>query len=139
MENLQPGKKPDPLREKTFNLAVKIVRLNRFLSEEKKEFVLSKQILRSGTNPGAMVREASNAESGMDFIHKLSIAQKETAETQYWLELLQATSFITRAEYESLANDIDEVMRLITKSIITKKKNLGRLPTLIPLLLLLFQ
>lgn len=74
------------LRDKSFQL-VRIVRLYRYLIEEKKEYVLSKQILLAGTNPGAMVREALNGESSLDFVHKLGVAQKETGETQYWLEL----------------------------------------------------
>ena len=78
--------KASPLREKSFDLAIRIVRLNQFLTSQKSEYVISKQILKSGTNPGAMVREANNAESGLDFIHKLAIAQKELGETQYWLE-----------------------------------------------------
>ncbi len=77
-----PGKQHNgPLSEKTLKFAVRIVKLQRYLVEEKREFVLSKQLLRSGTNPGAMVREAENAESTQDFIHKLGIAQKELGET----------------------------------------------------------
>lgn len=79
------------LAKKTLEFSIRIVRLFQYLNTEKKEFILSKQLLRSGTNPGAMVREASMAESGLDFIHKLSIAQKEICETRYWLELLKAT------------------------------------------------
>lgn len=93
------SKKSDPLREKSFNLALRIVRLCRYLNEEKKEYTLSKQLLRSGTNPGAMVREAANAESPVDFIHKLAIAQKETGETQFWLELLHASDYLTEQEF----------------------------------------
>jgi four helix bundle protein len=121
---LQKAKNSDPLREKSFHLAVRIVKLNKFLIEERKEFVMSKQILRCGTNPGAMVREAAHAESGQDFIHKLSIAQKETAETLYWLELLLAAGFITQQEFESIAADAEEVIKLLTASIKTKKKNI---------------
>lgn len=75
--------KDGPLREKSLKFAIRTVKLYRYLQDDKKEFVLSKQLLRSGTNPGAMIREAENAESISDFIHKLSIAQKETAETIY--------------------------------------------------------
>ena len=117
-------KSNDPLREKSFRLAVRIVNLYKHLSTEKKEFVMSKQILRSGTNPGAMVREAANAESPMDFIHKLGIAQKETGETQFWLELLNSTGYLNDVEFESLYSDSQEIMRLIRSSILTKKKNL---------------
>ncbi|WP_229374210.1 four helix bundle protein [Fibrella rubiginis] len=85
MENR--NRKPDLLKDKTLGFAIRIVNLNKYLVYEKNEYTISKQILRSGTNLGAMVREAANAESSVDFIHKLSIAQKETGETQYWLEL----------------------------------------------------
>jgi len=115
----------DPLREKSFLLAVRIVRLYRYLTEEKKEFVMSKQLLRSGTNPGAMVREAANAESGLDFVHKLGVAQKETGETQYWLELLFISEYLTEAEFQSINNDTEEVMKIIRSSILTKKKKLA--------------
>jgi four helix bundle protein len=81
------------------------------LIDTKKEYVLSKQILRSGTNPNAMVREAANAESGADFTHKLGIAQKETGETQYWLELLWKTDFLTEVEFQFLISDSNEIMK----------------------------
>jgi four helix bundle protein len=93
--------------------------------DEKKEFVICKQVLRSGTNPGAMVREAANAESGLDFIHKLGIAQKEISETQYWLELLWKTDFLTESEFQSIHSDTEEIMKLLRSSILTKKKNLA--------------
>ncbi|MBK7939229.1 MAG: four helix bundle protein [Lewinellaceae bacterium] len=115
----------DVLREKSFHLAVRIVRLYRYLTEEKKEFVMSKQLLRSGTNPGAMVREAANAESPVDFVHKLSVAQKETGETQFWLELLHASDFLNEAEYQSIYADTEEIMKIIRSSILTKKQKLN--------------
>ncbi len=115
-----------PLREKSFNLALRIVKLYQYLILTKKEFVLSKQILKSGTNPGAMVRESANAESSADFIHKLSIALKEIGETEYWLELLYRSNYITTPEYDSLRADVVEVGKMLTSSIKTKKKNLGR-------------
>jgi four helix bundle protein len=121
---LPPSK--GPLWDKSFQLAVRIVRLNKYLIEEKREYVISNQILRSGTNPGALVREASNAESDKDFIHKLSIAQKETVETMYWLELLFATDFISESQFQSLFDDTTEVLKLVRSSIITKKKKLER-------------
>ena len=114
----------DPLGDKSFNFAVRIVYLARYLQEDKKEYILSKQLVRSGTNPMAMVREAVNAESGKDFIHKLSIGQKEIGETQLWLELLYATEYIDEKMYESMAADAVEIMKLLTASIKTKKKNL---------------
>lgn len=115
----------DPLKEKTLSLAVRIVNLGKYLIHEKNEYVMSKQVLRSGTNPGAMVREAANAETGLDFIHKLSVAQKETGETLYWLELLHRTNYLAANEYESMRTDAEEVMRLIRSSILTKRKNLA--------------
>lgn len=94
--------KESPIREKSFALAIRIVNLYKYLTKEKSEFTISKQILKSGTSPGANVREAQNGESDADFIHKLSIAQKETAETIYWLDLLHATDYLTSTEYTSL-------------------------------------
>ncbi len=127
MENIKiPVNRPSHvLRDKSFQLAVRIVRLYKYLIEEKKEYALSKQILRAGTNPGAMVREALNAESSLDFIHKLGIAQKETGETQYWLELLCTTNYLSETEFQSLYQDAEEVMKLIRSSILTKKKNIA--------------
>lgn len=75
------------IKQKSFDFAVRIVKLNQYLTNDKKEFVLSKQILRSGTSVGAMIRESEHAQSKADFIHKLSVAQKEINETIYWLEL----------------------------------------------------
>ena len=115
---------PGPMREKSLLFAVRIVNLCRYLTEEKAEYILSKQVLRSGTNPGAMVREAENAESGSDFIHKLAIAQKEIAETQYWLELLFKSQYIKENEFNSLYNDSMELMKLFRSAILTRKKNL---------------
>ncbi|HPH17624.1 MAG TPA: four helix bundle protein [Haliscomenobacter sp.] len=119
-----PGKQQNgPLREKTLKFAVRIVKLQRYLVEEKREFVLSKQLLRSGTNPGAMVREAENAESTQDFIHKLGIAQKEIGETIYWLELLVATEYLSEKEFNSINTDAEELMKIIRSVILTIKKN----------------
>ena len=87
--------KKNILRDKSFAFAVRIAKLYRYLVENKKEFVLSKQLLRSGTSIGANIREAYNAESKKDFIHKLAIAQKECDESLYWLELLSAIECIS--------------------------------------------
>ena len=112
------------LKEKSFKFAVRVVNLYKHLCEEKREFVLSKQILRSGTSVGAMVREAEYAESKADFIHKIAIAQKECNETIYWLELLQATEYISNTEFENIQPDAIEVIKMITSSIKTAKKSL---------------
>jgi four helix bundle protein len=93
------------------------------LVDSKKEFILSKQILRSGTSVGANVREADNAQSKADFIHKLSIAQKECDETIYWLELLKETDFFTKAEFESINSEAVEIIKLLKAIIIKSKSN----------------
>lgn len=106
-------------------LAVRIVNLYKHLAKEFQAYDLARQILRSGTNPGAMVREAFNAESDKDFIHKLSVGQKELGETMFWLELLNATDYLSEDQFKSLYKDTEEVMKLTRSSIITKKKKLG--------------
>lgn len=110
--------------DKSFSFAVKIVKLCRFLQSEKKEFVLSKQLLRSGTAIGALVRESQNAESPADFIHKLSIAQKECDETIYWLELLQATDYINETEFQSIHSDAVSLLKITRSIIVTMKQRI---------------
>jgi len=117
--------KDSPIRQKSFDLAIRIVNLYRYLVKEKNEFTLSKQILRSGTSPGANVREAQNGESDADFVHKMSIAQKETAETIYWLDLLYATDYLTLTEYDSLKADSEEVLKMIRSAVLTKKRKMA--------------
>jgi four helix bundle protein len=90
------------------------VKLYQYLCEQKKEFVLSKQLLRSGTSVGAMVREAGHVESKADFKHKLGIAQKEINESIYWLELLNETDYLTKEQFEQINNDAVEIIKLIT-------------------------
>lgn len=114
------------LKDKSFLFAIRIVNVYKYLNSEKKEFVLSKQLLRSGTSIGANIREAKNAESGMDFIHKLAIAQKECDETLYWLELLFETKFIAENEFQSILNEAEELLKMLRSSILTKKKNLNK-------------
>lgn len=103
------------LKSKSFALAVRIVRLYKYLCEQKTEYVLSKQVLRSGTSVGAMVCEAEYSESKADFDHKMGIARKELNETLYWLELLLQT------EYNSLSADAIESIKILTTSIKTAK------------------
>jgi four helix bundle protein len=112
-----------PMREKSMNLAIRIVNLYMHLVKVKKEKVISLQLLKSGTSPGANIREAQNAESTADFIHKLGVAQKETDETLYWLELLHRTQYLNDKEFESISQDTDELLRMIRSAILTKKKN----------------
>ena len=115
--------KENALRNKSFKFAVRIVNLYRHLCDTKKEFVLSKQVLRSGTSVGAMIREAEYAESTPDFIHKLNIAQKEINETLYWLELLKETDYLSESEFNSINTDAVEIIKLATSIIKTTKEN----------------
>lgn len=114
------------IKQKSFDFAIKIVELSQKLISEKREYVLSKQIIRSGTAIGALVREALNAESTADFIHKLGIAQKETDETCYWLELLQTTKLIENHIFERLHTDCNELLKIIKSIIITSKQKLQK-------------
>ena len=100
---------------------MRIVKTYKFLCEEKKEFVLSKQLLRSGTSVGAMVREAEHAESKADFIHKMAIAQKEANETDYWIELLYQSEYLSEKSYLSIHDDITEINKIIASIIISSK------------------
>jgi four helix bundle protein len=117
MEN----KKENILRDKSFAFAVRIINLYKYLIGQKKEFIMSKQLLRSGTSVGANVREANSAESKADFIHKLSISQKEIDETLYWLELLKETSYLTEIEFSSIYSEAEEIIKLLKRSILTAK------------------
>ena len=117
--------KESPIREKSFALAIRIVNLYKYLTKEKNEFTISKQVLRSGTSPGANVREAQNGESDANFIHKMGVAQKETAETIYWLDLLHATDYLTETEYESLLKDSEELLKMIRSAVLTKKRKIA--------------
>ena len=111
------------IKNKSFAFAVRTIKLFQFLTEIKKEYVLSKQLLRSGTAIGALVREAQNAESTKDFIHKLGIAQKECDETIYWLELLKETEYLNEKEFESINHEAVELLKMLRSAIITSKKN----------------
>jgi len=113
--------KENIVKNKSFAFAVRIVNLYKYLSLSQKEFVLSKQLLRSGTSIGANVREAVNAESHADFIHKLSISQKECDETLYWLELLKECDYLSQNQFESIYEDGIEILKIIKSIIITSK------------------
>ncbi len=114
------------LRQKSYDFAIRIVKLCRYLTNEQKEFVLSKQVLRSGTSIGAMVREAEFGQSKADFINKLSIALKEANETEYWLSLLLDTDLIEQKMHQSLKADIDTIISLLVASVKTAKQNLKK-------------
>ncbi len=116
--------KESTLKTKSLEFAVRIVNLYKYLCTDKTEFVLSKQILRSGTSVGAMIREAEHSESKADFIHKLAIAQKEMNETIYWLEVMQKTKYISLQEFDSIHTEAVEIIKIITSSIKTAKSKL---------------
>jgi four helix bundle protein len=111
------------VRDKSFSFALRIVKLYKYLAEEKREYILSKQVLRSGTAIGALIREAEQAESKADFIHKLAIALKEANETEYWLDLLFQSEYIEEKSYHSIHADIKEILKLLTSIIKTTKTN----------------
>ena len=106
--------KPNPGLEKSFDFALRIVKLYQHLSGKKKEFVLSKQILRSGTSIGANFEEAHGAQSDLDFQAKISIAYKEARETSYWLRLLKASNYLTEKQFNSIYPDCEELIKITT-------------------------
>ncbi len=115
-------KKGNVVAEKSFKFALRIVNLNRHLNEKKKEFVLSKQILRSGTSIGANIEEALGGRTKKDFINIISIAYKETRETKYWLRLLHESNYIEEKLFDSIFNDCDELSKILSSIIITSKE-----------------
>jgi len=115
------GKKENALSEKSLKFAVRIVKFYQYLCEEKKEFVLSRQVLRCGTSIGANIRESRNAQSDADFLSKLNIALKEADETQYWLELLKLTEIISEESFDSLNKDVKELIAMLVSVIKTLK------------------
>ena len=106
-------KKDNIIQIKSYDFAVRIVKLYKHLSQEKKEFVLSKQLLRSGTSIGANVEEAIGGQSRKDFYAKLTISYKEARESHYWIRLLNDTEYLTSKEVDSLLFDIDEILKII--------------------------
>lgn len=116
------------IKNKSFAFAIRIVNLNKYLRTSKNEYTLSKQLLRSGTAIGALVREAEQAESKADFIHKFAIALKEANETEYWILLLRETEYLSPKESDSILNDLTELLKLLTSIIKTTKKTLKSPP-----------
>ena len=114
------------VRDKSKKFALRIIRLYKLLCEEKREFVMSKQLLRSGTSIGANICEASHSMSKKEFILKMNISLKEAAETEYWLELLHEAEFITQNEYSSIYHDCSEIKSLLVSIIKTANNNLKR-------------
>jgi len=117
--------KENVVKDKSFDFALRIIDLRKLL-EQQKEYVIARQIMRSGTSIGANIREAEYAVSKADFIYKLSIALKEANETEYWLELLFHSKNIEGTLYNELRNDLKEILRLLISIIKSSKKSIGR-------------
>ena len=115
-------KDENPIQTKSEDFAIRICKLYEFLKGQKKENVISKQILRSGTSVGANVAEALYAESNDDFIHKLKIARKEANETRYWLRLLYRTDKLSEVEYNSINADCQELIKILSSIILSSEK-----------------
>lgn len=113
----------NPIKAKSFNFALRIVKLYKHLSQTKRERILSKQILRSGTSIGANISEAVRAQSTADFLAKMHIALKEASETEYWLQLLYHSEYMNESEFESMSRDINELISLLVSICKTTKKN----------------
>ena len=116
----------NPVVDKSFKFALRIVKLYQLLCEQRKEYVISKQLLRSGTAVGALVREAEQAESRADFIHKMAIALKEANETEYWLELLHQSNYLDDNSYISIFADTKGLLKLLTSIVKTTKEHLKK-------------
>ena len=123
---MKDEKKYNPAAEKSFSFALRIVKLYQHLSDRKKEFVLSKQVLRSGTSIGANVEESLGAQLPSDFQAKISIAYKDALETAYWLRLLNASKFITDRQFNSIYSDCSELIRILGSTQFTMLKKLQK-------------
>lgn len=114
--------------EKSLAFAKRVAKCYRFLLDKKKETILSKQILRSGTSIGANIREGLFAQSRKDFISKMNIALKEAGETDYWLEIIYSADYLTEVEYKSLKKDTDELIKMLSSIVKTIKENTQKSP-----------
>jgi four helix bundle protein len=114
-------KEENIILKKTYKFSIRIVNLYKYLVDEKKENIISKQILRSGTSIGANINESQSAESKLDFIHKLSISAKEARETGYWLKLLKDTNYIDEGAFISINTECNELLKIINSIILTSK------------------
>lgn len=111
------------LKDKSYSFAIEVVRLSQYLVNDKKEYVISKQILRSGTSVGALIREAEFGQSRKDFISKMSISLKEANETDYWISILKDTGYIDEDKYNQLKLEISNIIRMLISSVKTAKSN----------------
>lgn len=115
--------KENVIQKKSFDFAVRVVNAYKYLQSEKREFVLSKQFLRSGTSIGANVEEAIGGQSKKDFIAKISISYKEARETKYWIKLLVATGYLENDLSKSLLEDAEELCKILSSILLTSKQN----------------
>ena len=113
-------------QDKSYSFAIRIVKAYKFLTSEQKEFVLSKQLLRSGTAIGALVREGVHAQSRPDFLNKMNVALKEAYETEYWISLLHDTGYLSDEIYRSVRKDSVELIKLLSSTVKTMKDSLGK-------------
>lgn len=118
--------KDNIIQTKSYAFAIRVVNAYRFLVDSEKEFVLSKQLLRSGTAIGALVAEARHAQSSADFLNKMNIALKEANETAYWLSLLKDTAYMSEITYASMAADCNELVALLVSIVKSMKQSLGK-------------
>jgi len=116
--------KENIIKDKSYAFALRMIKAYKYLTQEQREFVLSKQVLRSGTSIGALVREAEHAQSDADFINKMNIALKEANETEYWLLLLKDSEYIDEKTFLSIHTDCDELIRLLVSIVKTSKYKL---------------
>ena len=116
----------NPLLEQSKAFAVRIINMYKYLTGEKREFVISKQVLRCGTSIGANIAEAQGAQTKADFIWKIQISLKEANETAFWLESLYKTEYLTVSQYESMSNDLNSLIYMMIKVLKTSKKGMGK-------------
>ncbi len=116
----------NPIATKSYSFALRIIKMHTWILSEKKEFVLSKQVLRSGTAIGALIKEAEHAQSKADFLNKMNIALKEANETEYWLMLLKDSEFILENEFDSMQNDCSELIKMLASIVKTTKIKLNK-------------
>ncbi len=119
-------KKENIVASKSYAFALRIIKLYKYLISEQKEYVLSKQVLRSGTAIGALIREAEHAESKADFVHKMAIALKEANETEYWLMLLKDSAYISKKNFNSIYPDSVELIKLLASIVKSTKERFGK-------------
>jgi len=115
------------IAEKSLKFAIRVVKLYQYLSEQKREFVLYKQFLRSGTAIGALVREAEHAQSKSDFLNKMNISLKEANETLYWIILMKETDYLSQQEFQSIHNDAEELVKMLASIVKTTKQKLNKI------------